>query len=435
MFSPINRVFGKSIFRKLCVVCVFLLSGEVAFSQIDTTATNKTTATVPKPIADTKPEAVKKSAHWYDKISLRGYVQLRYNRLLETNPSLRTDYDRSVGENGGFLIRRARLVFSGNVHDRVYIYIQPDLASTPTGSSLIHFAQIRDAYFDLSLDKAKEFRFRVGQSKVPYGFENMQSSQNRLTLDRNDALNSAVPNERDLGVFFYWAPAKIRARFSELIAKGLKGSGDYGVFGVGAYNGQTTNKQEANNNQHVVTRFSYPIALPNGQIIEPGIQAYTGKYTVTADQLTAASRELTGIKGGTFDDRRIAGSLVVYPQPLGFQAEYNVGQGPQFDAATRTIQVKSLKGGYAQAMYNLKVKGHTLIPFVKAQYYEGGKKSELDARYSKVYETEIGVEWQPIPAFELVTQYTISDRTTSDGKAVNNRQFGNLLRIQAQFNF
>jgi hypothetical protein len=50
----------------------------------------------------------------------------------------------------------------------------------------------------LSFDAKKEYRVRIGQSKVPYGFENLQSSQNRLTLDRNDALNSAVANERDL---------------------------------------------------------------------------------------------------------------------------------------------------------------------------------------------------------------------------------------------
>jgi hypothetical protein len=50
----------------------------------------------------------------------------------------------------------------------------------------------------LSFDAKKEYRVRIGQSKVPYGFENLQSSQNRLTLDRNDALNSAVVNERDL---------------------------------------------------------------------------------------------------------------------------------------------------------------------------------------------------------------------------------------------
>ncbi|MGV3589776.1 MAG: porin [Adhaeribacter sp.] len=441
MFSPINKSIKHYTF-KISLIGALLLGIQTAKAQTlnpaaqDSVPKNSNPAAVqenvtvpPKPADEVKPGEAKKN-HWYEKIGLRGYVQVRYNRLLETNPSLKTEHDKSIGDKTGFLIRRARLVFSGNVHERVFIYIQPDLASTPSGSSTIHFAQLRDAYFDLSLDKKKEFRLRVGQSKVPYGFENMQSSQNRLTLDRNDALNSAVPNERDLGVFFYWAPDKIRKRFSYLVSSGLKGSGDYGVFGLGVYNGQTANKPEANNNQHVVARFSYPLALKGGQIIEPGIQAYTGTYTVTPDQLSSNK-----IFGGNFDDRRVASSLVVYPQPFGFQAEYNIGKGPQYDPETLSIQLKTLKGGYAQAMYLLKVKNQILIPFAKVQYFEGGKKAELDARYSKTYETEIGVEWQPMPAFELATQYTITNRTTKDGRLLDNRQFGNLLRLQAQFNF
>ncbi|ALI98334.1 porin [Rufibacter tibetensis] len=401
-----------------------MLSAPTAQAQVTTTSAQDSVIAQPK-----APEAAPK-AHWYDKISLRGYVQIRYNRLLETNPQLKTEYDKSVGDKGGFLIRRARMVFSGNVHERVYIYIQPDFASTPSGSSAIHFVQLRDAYFDLSLDKQKEFRLRVGQSKVPYGFENMQSSQNRLTLDRNDALNSALPNERDLGVMFYWAPDHIRKRFSELANGRMKGSGDYGVFGLGIYNGQTANRQEANNNQHIVARLAYPFAFKNGQIVEPGIQAYTGLYTVTSDQLSSSA-----IKGGDFRDERVAASLVVYPQPFGFQAEYNVGRGPEFDPATKTIQTKSLTGGYAQAMYAFSIGDHNFIPFLKAQFYEGGKKAETDARYNKVYETEIGLEWQPLANFELATQYTISDRTTKDARALNNRQHGRFLRLQAQFNF
>ncbi|MBK0403365.1 porin [Adhaeribacter sp. BT258] len=407
---------------------VFLLFSGTALAQVMPPAIKDSLRTVPS--ADNikpKPVILPK---WYENISLRGYTQIRYNRLLETNPELRSDYDKSIGDKGGFMIRRARLVFSGNVSDRVYIYIQPDLASTPSGSSSIHFAQLRDAYFDLSLDPKKEFRFRVGQSKVPYGFENTQSSQNRLALDRSDALNTGVPNERDLGVMFYWAPDTVRKIFSSITNRGLKGNGDYGVFGLGIYNGQTTNKAEANNNLHVVARLSYPIVFKNGQIIEPGVQAFTGMYAVTADQLSSSA-----VKGGNFTDRRAAASFTLYPKPFGFQAEYNVGKGPQFDPETKTIKVKSLQGGYAQAMYNLKVKNQLLIPFVKVQYYEGGRKNELDARANRVRETEIGIEWQPVPAFELSTQYTITDRTTNDGRSLNNHQTGNFLRVQAQFNY
>jgi len=434
MFSPINKSFRYFYCLKLSVIGALMSFSTVALAQVSKPAVKDSVQSAPRPVDEVlKPadETVEsKKSLWYEKISLRGYLQVRYNRLFETNPKLKTPYDASVGDKGGFLIRRARLVFSGQVHERVFFYVQTDLGSTPAGSSTIHFAQIRDAYADISLDDKKEFRFRVGQSKIPYGFENMQSSQNRLTLDRSDAINSGLPNERDLGLIFYWAPEKIRHQFNDLVKTGLKGSGDYGVFGLGIYNGQTVNKVETNDNLHVVARFSYPISLKKGQILEPGMQAYTGQYAVNSDQLSSNE-----IKSGSFTDRRIAASLILYPQPFGFQTEYNIGEGPQFNPDNKTIAVQSLHGGYAQAMYLFKLQKQVLIPFVKAQYYKGGKKGELDARYSKTYETEIGVEWQPIPAFELTGQYTISERTTQDNRNLNNSQFGNLLRLQAQINF
>lgn len=377
-----------------------------------------------------------KKKGWYEIISIRGYAQVRYNRLLETNSQLKCDQcDRSLGEDGGLFIRRGRLIFSGNVTERISFYIQPDFASSASSTGL-NFFQLRDAYFDVAIDKEKEFRFRIGQSKIPYGFENLQSSSNRLTLDRNDALNSAVANERDLGVFFYWAPAEIRARFSMLTDEGLKGSGDYGVFGIGIYNGQTANRPEANNSQHVVARLSYPLQVGSKQIIEPGIQAYTGKYTVTSDQLSpGVVIPKVGQAEDGFKDQRVAATLVVYPQPFGFQAEYNVGRGPEFDPATSTIKVKDLHGGYAQTMYRIKLDEQVIIPFVKVQYYDGGKKHERDATSHTVYETEIGVEWLAIKNLELTADYSIADRTTRNATNLNNRQHGSRLRLQAQFSF
>lgn len=76
-------------------------------------------------------------------------------------------------------------------------------------------------------------------------------------MDRVDGLNSAVPNERDLGLAFYWAPLEMRRTFRKLIESGLKGSGDYGVFGLGLYNGQTANQPEANNQRMRVARLTY----------------------------------------------------------------------------------------------------------------------------------------------------------------------------------
>ncbi len=368
---------------------------------------------------------------WFESFSIRGYTQVRYNRLLETNSKLKNEQgDRSWGENGGFFIRRMRIIFSGQINERVYYYVQPDFASSASSTGL-HFGQLRDAYFDVGIDAKNEFRFRIGQSKIPYGFENMQSSQNRLPLDRNDALNSAVTNERDLGVFFYWAPANVRKLYASLISDGLKGSGDYGVFGFGAFNGQTANKPEQNNEPHIVARLTYPLQIKN-QIVEMGIQGYTGNYVITTDQLSA------GVKTNTnksYLDQRIAATFILYPKPFGIQAEYNIGKGPEFNKVTDSIEVRNLHGGYITASYKKDFGQQTIIPFSRYHYYHGGKKHELDARSYHVSEFEIGVEWQPNKNFELVAMYTISERRFEDFRLQNNFQTGNLLRLQAQLNF
>jgi Phosphate-selective porin O and P len=374
---------------------------------------------------------VPKESKWYDKVQIRGYVQVRYNRLFETNPDLGCEQcDRSWGDNSGFFIRRARIIFFGQLSPRVYMYIQPDFASSVSSSSL-HWSQLRDAYFDVGLDSKNEFRFRIGQSKIPFGFENMQSSQNRLPLDRADALNSAITNERDLGVFFYWAPARVREIFSSLVREGLKGSGDYGVFGFGAFNGQTANRPEANNSQHLVARFTMPFKIGN-QIIEPSLQAYSGRYVMQSSQLSAGVKT-TGDRN--YLDQRAAATFVLYPKPFGILAEYNIGRGPEYNASTDSIETRDLTGGYVTFSYMIQSNKMTYFPFVRAQYYDGAKKHEQDARAHKVNELEIGCEVQFGRNFEFVAMYTNSTRTTSDRANELNRQSGRLLRLQAQLNF
>lgn len=133
-------------------------------------------------------------------------------------------------------------------------------------------------------------------------------------------------------------------------------------------------------------------------------------------------------------DQRVAATLAIYPQPFGLQAEYTVGTGPEYNPATNTIEQQPLHGGYVLANYMIRHKGQFIIPFTRYQYYDGGKKHELDARSYRVSELEIGVEWQPFRNFESVFMYTISDRTFEDALRPENRQQGSLLRVQLQFN-
>ena len=162
-------------------------------------------AHLPAPVPAERPRS------WTERLAIRGYVQFREQWTVSGEPSLVSENDRGVGSGPSFGFRRARLILYGDLSDRVYLYLQPDFAVTPPGrDGPGNFGQLRDLYADVALDERKESRLRIGQSKVPFGFENLQSSQNRLALDRNDALTSAVKDERDLGVFYYWAPAEIR---------------------------------------------------------------------------------------------------------------------------------------------------------------------------------------------------------------------------------
>ena len=405
---------------KLLLIAVFSLCYTAMLAQNIDSVTEKRT------------ESFKKEAKkWYEAFSIRGYVQVRYNRLLETNPKLKCEQcDRSIGESGGFIIRRGRIIISGNITNNIFFYIQPDFGSS-TGTTQNIF-QLRDAYFDIGFDKKNEFRLRIGQSKVPFGFENMQSSQNRLPLDRNDALNSAVSNERDLGAMFYWAPKSRRDMFASFVKDNLKGSGDYGVFALGVYNGQTANRAEQNNGQHVVARLSYPFSVFK-QIIEPGIQAYSGKYVLPTDLRTPGVKAANNFE---FDDKRLATSLILYPKPIGIQFEYNWGKGPQYNPAKDSIETRNLKGGYLTLTYKKTLKnGMVLFPFTRIQKYEGGKKHELDARSYNVKEIETGIEWQLNKFFEFTMSYVLSERRFEDSKAKSNLQKGNFLRLQAQLNF
>lgn len=367
---------------------------------------------------------------WYSKISIRGYGQIRYNRLLETNPLLQCEQcDRSWGEAGGVFIRRARVILYGQVHPRVYIYLQPDFGSTVGTAGNV--GQLRDWYADIGLDSKNEFRVRIGQSKVPYSFENMQSSQNRLPLDRADATNSANANERDLGAFLFWAPKRIRDRHKSLVNDGLKGSGDYGVLAFGVFNGQTANKAEANNGQHVVGRVSYPFMVGR-QVVEPGVAAYSGRYVVTADQRSAGVR---GRADWSYQDERVVTSLSIAPQPFGLLAEYNVGRGPEFNPVTDSIETQRLRGGFVTATYRVRRGAQQFLPFVRYQAYDGGKKHERDARRYEVNDLEVGLEWQPNAAFELVGEMYWGDRRFEDFQRQDNVQRGRLFRVQAQFNY
>lgn len=393
-----------------------------------------------------------KKANWYDKLSLRGYTQFRFGRTLDEDqafaePNLLAD--RSInGRAENFSIRRARLILSGDISDHLFIYIQPDFGNVPTSTSTgTFFGQLRDLYGDVYLTRDKVHRLRVGLSKVPYGWENMQSSQNRVPLDRTDPINTGVvPNERDLGVFYYWTPEDKQKLLRDLVDGGLKGSGNYGIFGIGVYDGQGGSQIERNLNLHTVARLTWPWQMADGQVVEASIQGYTGRYVVSGADIRplGAGDAITpdGTGGDTgLRDQRVAGTFVWYPQPLGFQAEWNVGEGPGLNDDQTEVIVRSLHGGYLMAMYKLDTDCYGIFtPYARWQYYKGGYRSIANAPYGTHRQWDLGVEWQIRKDMELSIEYSLVDGVNliaDDEEGVRSYQNfkGGLLRLQFQVNY
>ena len=461
--KQINRVFTD------CILVVALTFALVDYARADST-TDIVGALVSKGVlteeegelitkgrnGEVAAQKKKEERAWTNGVNIRGYVQNRFTVMTGGDEGANLWSDRSVGDDqsfgGGdknFLIRRARIIVYGDVGDRLSYYIQPDFASSAGTTGNV--AQLRDAYGDVYITKDKIHRIRVGQSKVPYGWENLQSSSNRLALDRADALNSAVRDERDTGAFYYYTPEDIGKLFKEISDAGLKHSGNYGMFGFGLYNGQGANRAETNDNYHWVARFTYPWKTESGQFYEAGIQAYHGQYKVTTGSYrrsvgagyVSASPTIDSEFRRGHTDQRIGVSFIRYPQPWGIQTEWNWGTTPALDIATNTVRETNLTGGYVQAMYMTKNDWGTWTPFVKWQYFDGANKAETNAPTNKVNDWEFGTEWQISKEVELTAVYHRMNRNNLVTGASSStivptdyaRFQADALRVQLQYNF
>lgn len=248
----------------------------------------------------------------------------------------------------------------------------------------------------------------------------MQSSQNRLPFDRSDPINSAVSNERDLGVFFYWETKEVRARFKELVDSGLKGSGDYGILGLGVYNGQTANKKDQNDDKHVVAHLTYPFKI-GSQFVEASLHGYRGQYVITTDEERVGGQHHVPrlARGGLARGLPAAAGLPGRVQHRrGSRARLCGQDGPQEEPERR------LRDDDAQA--------RGLHPVRARPRLQRRQEGPRPTRPRTATRRSIGLEWLPWKALELTAAYSYGERTHPKS---NVQESGHLLRLQAQFNY
>lgn len=144
-----------------------------------------------------------------------------------------------------------------------------------------------DFYFKYQF--AENHHLRIGQAKVPFGWELFRSSRTITTIERSDVSRSFF--QRDIGV-------------------GVFGKGEKYVYGAGVYQGEGLNEGERNGGKDVAGRFVYEVA--------PGLRLGLSGY-LGSTQLHRDDPELP--------ERRLGGELHYRAGPFLLEGEYILGDG------------------------------------------------------------------------------------------------------------
>jgi phosphate-selective porin OprO/OprP len=157
---------------------------------------------------------------------LHGIIQLDSRTFFNDNDAKGVD---------GFLLRRARPIFSGTVFRDFDYNFTPDF-----GGSTV---QIPDAY--LTYRYAPEFQVQVGKFKSPIGLEHLQSDRD-ISFNERSLATDLLPN-RDLGI-----------QVKGDINGGAVGYALAVLNGATDYNGTTTNTYSQNDPAFVARLFFQP---------------------------------------------------------------------------------------------------------------------------------------------------------------------------------
>ncbi len=259
-------------------------------------------------------------------------------------------HDASVNEDGGFLLRRVRLSVAGRYHRRrLQLYFQHDFGAAVNNQSSTerreNFGQLREFYADWFLDPNAAFACVSANRKCRSAGENLQSSSNRLPLDRSERDQQWGAGRAGVGVNLYYTPARYRP--SGPVAKNKqKLFGNYSAFGLAVYNGQGTNRTERNGTLMKVAMATWPFALDGlgplfrGQVLEVGGSAMFNRFRPEHTQRVASVRSTIATTGWPFMPFSIRSPSA--------SDRMDDRLGPAYDGLLGAVRSQRLGGGYVR---------------------------------------------------------------------------------------
>jgi hypothetical protein len=255
-------------------------------------------------------------------VKISGYLQTRFESNRARTPQ--TD----------FYLRRAYLKLQADPSPFASAVLQWDGAGTNVSPL--------DAYIDLKAKKGGSF-LRIGQYKVPFGYEIPENPSDRLAPEASRALSVLFPGSRDRGVY---------------ASTSLKG---HASFLLGALNGNGTARDNNNDKDYLAHA-----EIPLGSTGSIGFSGYTGKAT-TAKTTTDANGKTSTVTTNT--DREYYGAnLQTQIGRVQAHAEYALG---------RNLGAK-INGGYVQLALTTPAKTTGGTPFLKYDWFDPSQSKAKD---------------------------------------------------------
>ena len=279
---------------------------------------------------------------------LDGYFQIRYQ-------------DDEGTDKNDFLVRRARLNVRGPLSDRTAYRIEFQMDAKEAGMGPCSKTQLRTLYLDYKLNRGL---LRIGQAKVPWGYELLESVPDLWTAERALFMDRLFPNQRDIGV--QWSYRK---------------SPSAPQFDVGIFNGTGINASDNNDRKNLMARVDFP--LPSGTV---ALSTYRGSNGTG----TAATRQ----------DRDGVSARLKWAETE-FLSEYVQGRDRGYDA----------RGWYAQLGHPISSKAPNLL-FAKYDRYDENLDlaNDMFERWSLGYwyqldkSTRLTLVWESRDADPLFTE-------------------------------
>ncbi|MDT8318271.1 MAG: porin [bacterium] len=203
-------------------------------------------------------------------VKISGYLNLRYRQ--------------AENISNGFDIRRARLDIRGDIAEKWNYRFQSDFK----GPS----AKVLDIYAGYKAHPA--FNITLGQQKIPFSLENLESNPRLKTINRSQVVEALVARGKDV-------IGNQSGRDIGLKLGGALETDDWGKllnYAVGIFNGTGINASDDNNQQDYVGR----VVLTPVKHFSIGASGYAGRYVASG---SLADRKRSGIEA-KYDNKTFA---------------------------------------------------------------------------------------------------------------------------------